>query len=125
MRPAAGLRALVALLALAAPLALVPAGCGGAPGEWPYTGAGVMDLQAIRTDQKEYVLAVGERRQVRVTPVGYQDAGLQEQPATFTSFGPAVFGVDAEGVLTGRAPGSAILRVDCAGKSLGVTVTVR
>src|SRR5437762_12675734 len=67
---------------------------------------------------------VGQTVQLTATPQDSTDAPLPDRPVTGTSDNAAIVSVDANGLATGKTPGSATLTATSAGRSCGPCMSV-
>ncbi|MBW3660887.1 MAG: Ig-like domain-containing protein [Gemmatimonadetes bacterium] len=104
-------------LALAALVAGGAAGCDEFPVDPPAVAEIV--ITAERT-----TLLVGETARLEATPVGFDGERLEGARVGWRSLHPEIAAVDAEGVVTGIAPGRATIVASSRGREASVTMEV-
>ena len=108
MRPSSTL-APKALWILVATAALQ--GCGGG-------GADLVEVPtvaAILVEPSSLDLELGEERRLDALPVSRDGARMRDLPVSFRSDDSAIAKVDADGKVTGLAPGATVVRLECEG----------
>ncbi|HWV39471.1 MAG TPA: Ig-like domain-containing protein [Vulgatibacter sp.] len=117
MRPSSTL-APKALWILVATAALQ--GCGGG-------GADLVEVPtvaAILVEPSSLDLELGEERRLDALPVSRDGARMRDLPVSFRSDDSAIAKVDADGKVTGLAPGATVVRLECEGTRAEVPVRV-
>ncbi|TDF98798.1 S-layer homology domain-containing protein [Paenibacillus piri] len=83
-------------------------------------------LRELKADPASYTLPIGATHQTKTTAV-YLDESIKDvtRQATYTSSNPGVVSVDANGVITAVAPGTATITVTFDGKTTTQTIVVQ